>query len=108
MVILNCCDYIEKINKILSHDSKFKCLGSTTENNNTAKIETKLQRQLLKLIEIDEVHRSVYEVIHPTDAQRPRMYKLPKIHKKNTPLRPILSMTGSAQHELAKYLSFIL
>ena len=36
------------------------------------------------------------------------MYKLPKIHKKNTPLCPILFMTGSAQHELAKYLSFIL
>ena len=51
---------------------------------------------------------SVYEVIRPTDAQRPRMYGLPKIHKKNTPLCPILSMIGSAQHELAKYLSFIL
>ena len=36
------------------------------------------------------------------------MYGLPKIHKKNTPLCPILFMTGSAQHELAKYLSFIL
>ena len=49
VVILNCCDYIGKINKILSDNSKFKCLDSTTENNNTAKIETKLQRQLLEL-----------------------------------------------------------
>jgi len=29
---------------------------------------------------------------------------LPKIHKKYVPLQPILSMIGSAQHELAKYL----
>ena len=33
------------------------------------------------------------------------MYGLPKTHKKNVPLQLILSMTGSAQHQLAKYLS---
>ena len=36
------------------------------------------------------------------------MYKLPKICKKNTAFCPIFSMTGSTQHELATYLSFIL
>ena len=36
------------------------------------------------------------------------MYGLPKPHKKDVPLRPILSMTGSAQHQLAKYLSSLL
>ena len=33
------------------------------------------------------------------------MYGLPKTHKKDVLLRPILSMTGSVQHQLAKYLS---
>jgi len=32
------------------------------------------------------------------------MYGLPKTHKKGIPLRPILSMTGSSQHQLAKCL----
>ena len=36
------------------------------------------------------------------------MYGLPKTHKKVVPLRPILSMTGSAQHQLAEYLSSLL
>ena len=36
------------------------------------------------------------------------MYGLPKIHKQDVPLRPILSMTGSALHQLAQWLtSFI-
>ena len=35
------------------------------------------------------------------------MYKIPKIHKQNA-CRPILSMIGSAQHELAKFLSVLL
>ena len=33
------------MNKVLLDDSKFKCLGATTENENTAKIEAKLQTQ---------------------------------------------------------------
>ena len=36
------------------------------------------------------------------------MYGLPKTHKKDIPLRPILSMIGSSQHELAKWLSEVL
>ena len=50
----------------------------------------------------------VYDRIRPTGSQRPQMYGLPKIHKPNVPLRPILSMIGSAQHELAKWLSAVL
>ena len=36
------------------------------------------------------------------------MYGLPKIHKPNIKLRPILSLIGSAQHKLAKWLSEVL
>ena len=36
------------------------------------------------------------------------MYGLPKTQKPDVPLRPILSMIGSSQHQLAKYLSAFL
>ena len=36
------------------------------------------------------------------------MYCLPKIHKKVVPLRLILSMTGSAQHQLAQWLTSVI
>ena len=36
------------------------------------------------------------------------MYSLPKAHKKGTPVRPILSMTGSSHHELGKWLAGLL
>ena len=36
------------------------------------------------------------------------MYGLPKTHEKDVPLQSILSMTGSGQHQLAKYLSSLL
>ena len=36
------------------------------------------------------------------------MYGLSKTHKTDIPLRPILSMVGSSQHELAKFLAVTL
>ena len=36
------------------------------------------------------------------------MYGVPKIHKQDLPLRPILSMTGSAQHQLAQWLRSVI
>ena len=48
------------------------------------------------------------KLLDPPAQQRPRMYGLPKIHKQDVPCRPILSMIGSAQHELAKFLAALL
>ena len=50
----------------------------------------------------------IYSRIRPTGSQRPRMYGLPKIHKQDVPLRPILSMIGSAQHQLAQWLTSVI
>ena len=36
------------------------------------------------------------------------MYGLPKVHKPSVPVRPIFSMIGSSQNELAKWLSVLL
>ena len=45
---------------------------------------------------------------HCEGSQRPRMYGLPKNHKQDVPLRPILSMIGSAQHQLAQWLTSVI
>ena len=36
------------------------------------------------------------------------MYRLPKIPNEGTPLRPILSATGSSHHEIGKWLAGLL
>ncbi len=46
----------------------------------------------------------IYDKILPTGFKHPRMHGFPKTHKQNLSLRPILSMVGSAQHQLAKQL----
>ena len=46
--------------------------------------------------------------MYPTGASPPKFYGLPKIHKKNIPLRPIVSNIGSVSYWVAKELAKII
>lgn len=105
VVILNKCDYISKMDLILGDKSKFEILGPACDNDNTSKIEARIQRLLLTLKKAGKISSAEYDDIRPTGSIRPRMYGLPKTHKSNVPLRPILSMVGSAYHKVAKWIA---
>ena len=81
VVILNKSDYITKMNLILDDASKFQQIGPVSTNDNTAKIEAKIQRRLLQLSNGGVMHESVYKDICPTGSLRPRLYGLPKVQK---------------------------
>ena len=46
--------------------------------------------------------------MYPTGAGAPKFYGLPKIHKQDTPLRPIVSSIGTVSYNTAKELARIL
>ena len=67
------------------------------------------QAFLYRLLKDGKIDESISQRIRPTGSVRPRMYGLPKKHKPEPiPLRPILSMIGSAQHEIARWLCEVL
>ena len=49
-----------------------------------------------------------YKKMYPTGAGSPKFYGLPKIHKQDTPLRPIVSSTGTVSYNTSKGLANIL
>ena len=51
---------------------------------------------------------NTYKMMCPTGASAPKFYWLPKIHKKDVPLRPIVSSIGSVTYGFAKELVGIL
>ena len=60
---------------------------------------------------IDQVNilkKQIYSRLYCSVAQTPKLYGLPKIHKVNIPLRPIVSFCSSPTYELSKYLARIL
>ena len=46
-----------------------------------------------------------YKRLYPRGATIPRLYGIPKTHKDNVPMRPILSMTKTAYEPLSKWLA---
>ena len=53
----------KKMVAILSDITKFECFGPVNKFDNTAQNETKLQRRFLQLVKIDNLRKTVYEII---------------------------------------------
>ena len=56
----------------------------------------------------EKIFSYLYKTLRSSDSVFPRIYGLPKIHKLNVPLRPIVSFIGTATYQLAKFLKKIL
>ena len=108
VVLLNTKDYVDKMMTILKDTSKFKCLGPVEAFDRTRKVEEDLRDDLKELQEEGKITNAIVESVWPIGSLRPRMYGLPKVHKANVPLRPILAMIKSPQHNLAKWLNGLL
>ena len=137
VVLMDRTDYVAKMHKIIDDTTKFEHLGPIDTHDKTEKRENDLKKFLKTLYWKEDnntktdgakcnnkkrknskqnnknrntlqLSENEYNFIRPVGSQRPRLYGLPKTHKTGTPLRPILSLVGSAEHNLAKFLNSIL
>ena len=108
VVVMERTDYRTKMMKILGDSTKFVEIGPTAKHDRTATIEAKFQDFLKALKDKKLITSSEYEFVRPTGSQLPMMYGLPKTHKSEVPVRPILAMIRSPQHNLAKWLATLL
>ena len=93
---------------ILNDESKFKKLGPTDSHDHTAHTEKNFRKYLTDLKTNGLLSEVIVKRIRPVGAQRARMYGLPKVHKKEVPLRPILSTIKTSARPVAEYLKDIL
>ena len=103
MVVLNKEDYIKKAKHLLNQPTYKKMTEDPTSKQKARLIK------LLKNIKAEGViTEEKYKKMYPTGAGAPKFYGLPKIHKQDTPLRPIVSSTGTVSYNTAKELARIL
>ena len=69
------------------------------------KIEKEINGTLLEMKKQDLISDKIYQKLRTTGAQPARLYGLAKVHKNETPLRPVLSIPGSSYHNLNKFLT---
>ena len=95
-----------KMYAILSEDSKSRPLSSDPIKAALQK-ENRLRNLLKKLKKDNVIDQKTYKLA-PLGTRPGTLYGLPKVHKANVPLRPILSALHTNSYNLSKYLlSFI-
>ena len=96
-------DYINKANSWLDQNT-YKSIPWDP----TTTIKNKLINILKRVKNQTGLDSLTYKSMYPTGCVPPKFYGLPKIHKPDTPLRPIVSSCGSVTYGVAKELAKIL
>ena len=102
-VILDRSEYKQKISKLLEDKDTYEILKKDPTNAYKTKLVNILRKWRGK-----SISDSLYFRIYPTSDLAPKFYGLPKIHKTQVPLRPIVSSIGSITYQLSKFLTQVL
>ena len=97
MVIMDRQDYINKANHLLNQNT-YRSIAKDTTNS----IKNKLINILKRVKSQTGLDSNTYKSMYPTGCVPSKFYGLPKIHKADTPLRPIVSSCGSVTYSVAK------
>ncbi|XP_064482818.1 uncharacterized protein LOC135395650 [Ornithodoros turicata] len=92
--------YISKTKELFQDKSRFIELPTDP----TQKSERALVQRLRQLRECGSISDTAYKRLFSSDRATPRAYGLPKVHKPDVPLRPIVSFTGAPTYQLSRFL----
>ena len=101
IVILDRVDYVSKVMEILNDSSKFRLLNIDI-GTQILKLEDKLNRFLSTIK--DRIGETMYHHLYGSGSKPGVLHGLPKVHKVDNPIRPIISSIGTFNYNLAKYL----
>ncbi|CAI2738566.1 unnamed protein product, partial [Dicrocoelium dendriticum] len=97
-VIMNREDYIEKATRLLNDTTTYRCI----DTDPTSQLTNKVNKTLKQLQELKQITKEERERMRARDSNIAQFYGLPKVHKDNAPLRPIVSLPGTPTYNLAK------
>ncbi|XP_067629670.1 uncharacterized protein [Eurosta solidaginis] len=97
-------DYYKKMNEILNDLTMYR----VQRQDPISRLQTKNNGLVDKLFKMGIISKSERNNMITTTALSPRIYRLPKVHKEGTPLRPICSVSSSPSYGLCKYIANIL
>ena len=103
-VVLDSDVYGKKMKEIVDNTNTYHKL----QRDPTSRIEKKVSDSIKKVYQLEKLSDRLKDHLTPKFSNPPQIYGLPKIHKENIPLRPIVAAIGSPTYHLAKELARIL
>eukprot|EP00745_Piridium_sociabile_P023274 TRINITY_DN36277_c0_g1_i5.p1 TRINITY_DN36277_c0_g1~~TRINITY_DN36277_c0_g1_i5.p1 ORF type:complete len:152 (+),score=32.10 TRINITY_DN36277_c0_g1_i5:578-1033(+) len=97
-------EYYDKAHLLLEDTNTYQAL----KKDPTSRYSTRLVKLLQSLRSAGELTPEKYRRLYPSAATVPKFYGLPKVHKREVPLRPIVASRGSLTFETARFVADIL
>ncbi|UYV67863.1 hypothetical protein LAZ67_5002290 [Cordylochernes scorpioides] len=97
-------EYNNKIEQLLQDKDIYEPLTKNPLTNLTKDFN----RQFNKIKRKYKLDNKTFDSLKATAQNLPNLHGLPKVHKPNTPLRPIVSYSGSPLYTITKFLSSII
>lgn len=97
-------DYDSKMNEMLSDTNTYKLI----KQNPTHSFQQKNNNLIKRLCDLKLIDAKTQYQLKIQTAQCPRIYGLPKSHKPNLPLRPVVPNIGAPSYMLSKFMGRIL
>ena len=107
--VLDKSDYFSKLDVIINDTSKFERVVTTRSNakHPILKRQESVRDSINNLLK-EHVSTDKYKKLVPKGSGPGKLYGMCKIHKKDNPMRPVVSMIGTAEYQLAKYLDSLI
>lgn len=99
-VIILKSQYRERAFSLLNDVATYSLLNSDP----TRTIQAKCNKMLKNLVDNEQISLDVYKQLVCYNGVSPKFYGLPKIHKVDCPLRPIVSFIGSPTYKLSSHI----
>lgn len=103
-VVMYKCEYVDKALLLLNDSTTYKKLNVDP----TIKVQNGTNKLVDELIKTKCIEPLTGKKLKCATGVFPKIYFLPKIHKDNVPLRPIVSCVGSSTYNLSKFLANLL
>ena len=97
-------DCESKLSTMLNDTSTYKKLNCDP----SAALERKMNSLLLQINRSEQIPDRLHQRLRSSSGVTPRIYGLPKVHKPDVPLRPIVSFYTSPTYQLSRHLSTLL
>ena len=94
-------EYFDKMDSLVNDKRTYEELTV----NPAPKLQKGLNAKLLELKKRDLLSYNLYHRLRCSVPLSPKLYGLPKLHKPQTPMRPIVSFCGSPTYQLSKHLA---
>ena len=107
VVVLNTDDYFSKLDVIVNDTTKFTKVDTQGKKFHPCEKRQGAVKTALKALK-DHMTDEQLDMLTPRGCGPGKLYGMCKVHKKDNPMRPVVSMIGTPEYQLAKYLDSII